>query len=137
MGEKCHYLIDGHQRVATLLEALYSDESTRDDNHRPVYSGICAGRSTFRAPAAGEMFPQFWVPLEILFESDKLFEFTLDLRKQGMDYHARDAERLANVFRDYLIPVVQLVTDNIDVVKQTLARINGHAKEEKNPTEDA
>jgi hypothetical protein len=46
-----------------------------------------------------------------------------------MRTEARDAERLANIFRDYIVPIVPLITDDIDVVTDAFVRINSQGKE--------
>jgi hypothetical protein len=130
-SEKVNYLIDGHQRISTLFGALYSGprEPTDDDTRWPLYYELTAReRPAFRvAPRRGEP-PEDWLPLHILLDGDKLFEFTQALREKGQKAQAREAEKLANIFRDYIIPIVPLVTDELDIVTDAFVRINSQGK---------
>ncbi len=69
-----------------------------------------------------------WLPLDILLDGDKLFDFTQRLRENGNRALAKEAESLANVFRDYIIPIVPLVTEELDVVTDAFVRINSQGK---------
>ena len=132
-SEKVNYLIDGHQRISTLFGALHPgarEPSTReDDAHWPLYYELGATeRPAFRlAPRRGEPKPH-WLPLHILFDGDALFDFTQDLRQRGQRDLARQAENLANLLRDYIIPIVPLVTEELDTVTDAFVRINSQGK---------
>ncbi|RYD72712.1 MAG: DUF262 domain-containing protein [Verrucomicrobiaceae bacterium] len=131
--EKVNYLIDGHQRISTLFGALYSGEreiSDDDDDVRwPLYYELAAEtRPAFRVPPGRGTVPPNWLPLNILLDGDKLFDFTQRLRQGGRRDLAKEAERLANIFRDYIIPVVPLVTEELDVVTDAFVRINSQGK---------
>ncbi|RKH36169.1 DUF262 domain-containing protein [Corallococcus praedator] len=130
--EKVNYLIDGHQRISTLFGALYSGdrEPTSDDNVRwPLYYELGAdNRPAFRVPPRRRSVPSNWLPLNILLDGDKLFDFTQQLRQGGKRELAKEAERLANVFRDYIIPIVPLITEELDVVTDAFVRINSQGK---------
>ncbi len=127
---KISYLLDGHQRISTLLGALYGGGSDSDDEdfRRPVYFDLASeDRPAFVLLSRGDPKPE-WLPLNILFNGDKLFDFTLPLRQRGQRELARRAENLANVFRDYIIPIVPLVTDELDVVTDAFVRINSEGQ---------
>lgn len=132
-GEKINYLIDGHQRISTLFGALQEgprDPPSPDDDTRwPLYYELGSKeRPAFRlAPRRGEP-PKHWLPLDILFDGDKLFDFTQALRAEGKRDLARQAESLANIFKDYIIPVVPLVTEELDTVTDAFVRINSQGK---------
>ncbi|XXX78984.1 DUF262 domain-containing protein [Sorangium sp. So ce134] len=132
-GEKINYLIDGHQRVSTLFGALQEGPrepaSPDDDTRWPLYYELGAKeRPAFRlAPRRGDP-PKHWLPLDILFDGDKLFDFTQALRAEGKRDLARQAENLANIFKDYIIPVVPLVTEELDTVTDAFVRINSQGK---------
>lgn len=132
-GEKINYLIDGHQRISTLFGALQEgprEPASQDDDTRwPLYYDLGSKeRPAFRlAPRRGEP-PKHWLPLDILFDGDKLFDFTQALRAEGKRDLARQAESLANVFKDYIIPIVPLVTEELDTVTDAFVRINSQGK---------
>ena len=131
-AEKVNYLIDGHQRISTLFGALYSGdrESSDDDTRwwRLFYQLAAKDRPAFRVPPRRGAVPDDWLPLEILLDGDKLFDFTQRLRESGKRVLAKEAENLANVFRDYIIPIVPLVTEELDVVTDAFVRINSQGK---------
>jgi hypothetical protein len=132
-GEKVNCLIDGHQRVSTLFGALYTgarEPSPEDDDTRwPLYYELAAkDRPAFQVPPRRGSVPDHWLPLNILLDGDKLFEFTQRLRLEGRRDLAKEAESLANVFRDYIIPIVPLVTEELDIVTDAFVRINSQGK---------
>lgn len=130
--EKINYLIDGHQRVSTLFGALYSGEREalgENDVRWPLYYELGASeRPAFQVPPRRKVIPPHWLPLNILLDGDKLFDFTQRLRQAGQRHLAKEAERLANVFRDYIIPIVPLVTEELNVVTDAFVRINSQGK---------
>ncbi|MDI3289588.1 DUF262 domain-containing protein [Polyangium sp. 15x6] len=129
--EKLNYLIDGHQRISTLFGALYSGdrEPSEDDARWPLYYDLEAGqRPAFRVPPRRGSVSAHWLPLSTLLDGDKLFDFTQRLREKGRRDLAKDAERLANIFRDYIIPIVPLVTEELNVVTDAFVRINSQGK---------
>lgn len=50
------------------------------------------------------------------------------LRQANKRDLAKQAENLANIFRDYIIPIVPLVTDELDTVTDAFVRINSQGK---------
>jgi hypothetical protein len=131
--EKLNYLLDGHQRISTLFGALYSGarEPPESDNDPrwPLYYELGATeRPAFRLPPRRGAVPDHWLSLAILLDGDKLFDFTQQLREKGRRELAKEAERLANVFRDYIIPIVPLVTEELNVVTDAFVRINSQGK---------
>ncbi|EYF06417.1 DUF262 domain-containing protein [Chondromyces apiculatus] len=131
-NEKVNYLMDGHQRISTLFGALYPEDRgpSEDDQVRwPLYYDLAEqDRPAFRLPPRRGTPPAHWLPLNILLDGDKLFDFTQRLRANGKRDLAKDAERLANIFRDYIIPVVPMVTEELDTVTDAFVRINSQGK---------
>lgn len=132
-GEKINYLIDGHQRISTLFGALYPgdrDPADKDDGARwPLYYELgTKERPAFRVPLRRGTVPAHWLPLNVVLDGEKLFDFTQGLRQLGLRELAKEAERLANIFRDYIIPIVPLVTDDLNVVTDAFVRINSQGK---------
>jgi hypothetical protein len=131
--EKVNYLLDGHQRISTLFGALQSGEreppGKDDDTRWPLFYELGAKeRPAFRlAPRRGAP-PTHWLPLDILLDGDALFDFTQRLRLENKRDLAREAENLANIFRDYIIPIVPLVTEELDTVTDAFVRINSQGK---------
>ncbi len=131
-GEKVNYLIDGHQRISTLFGALYAGPReivANDDARWSLFYELGAkDRPAFRVrPRRGDV-PDHWLPLNILLDGDRLFDFTQRLRSEGRRVLAKEAENLANVFRDYIIPIVPLVTEELDIVTDAFVRINSQGE---------
>jgi hypothetical protein len=148
------YLIDGRQRMTTLYAALAAGFWTRDGDEVPTPLPDAAtspdgtpwpilfdlGSEEFvfesRADAAGvqQTLPLFsrssdgessrptLLPLAVLFDDTAYDEW------RGKMALSRDlanrARALRSAFMDYLIPVVPLATDAIDVVTLTFKRVN-------------
>ena len=131
--EKINYLMDGHQRISTLFGALYAGPrepaNAEDDTRWPLYYELGAkDRPAFRVPRGRGPVPDHWLPLDKLLDGDELFEFTQRLRQENRRDLAKEAESLANVFRDYIIPIVPLVTEQLDTVTDAFVRINSQGK---------
>lgn len=131
-GEKVSYLIDGHQRLATLFGALYPGERETQEEEQdvrwPLYYELGAVRPSFRLPLRRGKVPDHWLRLNILLDGDALFDVTQHLRKTDRRHLAKEAENLANVLRDYIIPIVPMVTDDLDTVTDAFVRINSQGK---------
>lgn len=137
-GSDRRYLLDGHQRLTTLYAALNGYEEDRlpenqvdAGQRRPIYydlepkdptEGKEASRFVFAGP--NKDLPDTHLPLSILFSGRKLWEFTENLRKQGKHDAADLCNDLAGIFKDYAIPLVPLVTEDINLVTQCFVRVN-------------
>lgn len=130
--DKIAYLIDGHQRLSTLFGALNPADpapAAEDQDWRLYYELGTRDRPAFRTPPRRGEVPPHWLPLSILFDGDRLFDFTKALRERGQRDLAKEAERLANVFRDYIIPIIPLVTDDLNLVTDAFVRVNSTGAE--------
>jgi hypothetical protein len=131
-AERVNYLLDGHQRISTLFGALYSgprNPSSDDETRWPLYYELGSmDRPAFRVPPRRGAVPEHWLPLDILLDGDMLFDFTQRLRQEGRRDLAKEAESLANIFRDYIIPIVPLVTEELNIVTDAFVRINSLGK---------
>lgn len=131
------YLLDGVQRITTLFAALYSADGFEDELNEDGAStswsiyfdlerGAKLGDGIFRVPLRKPDWrpPLTWLPLDALFDIRKLVSFQEALWQNNKKELARDAERVANRFRDYAIPMIGLVTDDLDLVAETILRNN-------------
>ena len=130
-GDKYTYLLDGHQRMTTLFGALVQPRAPRSGRLArswPLYYVLGSGESpAFRLPSRSTP-PMEWLPLDLLFDNKALYHFRDILFKNGRDDLADEAERVANTFKDYIIPVVPLVTDDLDIATDAFVRINSQGK---------
>lgn len=127
-GTKRTYLIDGHQRISTLFGALVRPGQPRtgiDARRWPIYYELGTSESpAFRLPPSRGSVQRSWLPLDLLLDNKALYRFRDALFRAGDEQLGDEVERVANVFKDYIIPVVPLVTDNLDLVTDAFVRIN-------------
>lgn len=128
------YMLDGHQRLATLMIALsWTDDTTsllEQGVRWPMYYDLSADPSSmaFTFYSGRGDPPPTLLPLYLLLDAKGLFEFQKRLYGEGMDAQAEEAEKLANKFKDYQIPIVPLVSEDLDVVTDSFVRINSQGR---------
>jgi len=132
------YVLDGHQRLTTLFDALgagliTADQATKAvaanqdeellDGIPPVYFDL--EERTFRIHRRPGKLPDQWLPLSDLLDPYKLFEFQKRHLEAGADRTlVNRAESLASTFKDYTIPVVPIVTEDLELATQSFQRVN-------------
>lgn len=130
------YLLDGHQRVTTLFNALgpglYPEDDragfgVQEDVQWPIYFDLAVdpeSTNPFRL-AHGKTPPLEWIPVDILLDSFLLSEHKDRLRAAQ---HGRESlnrvQALADIFRDYTMPVVPIVTEDLARVTTSFKRVN-------------
>ncbi len=133
------YLLDGHQRLTTLCaalgEGLVNEEPVRSqevtprefdeeklEDELPIFFDLVDRRF---APRPRHGLPETWLPLSILLDPSKLYEFQKKLLEKGLDRTLINrAEALASTFKDYSIPVVPIVTEDLELATQSFQRVN-------------
>jgi len=138
-GEVQTFLIDGHQRLTTLYAALTPPENPEDlerldsgGSRWPMYFDLTAAdeeRAFVFAPRRrGFKTPQTWLPTNHLFSNRRLFRHQRMLEDQGHNDLADRVEALMTTFKDYMVPVMPLVTDDMRAVTDSFVRINSGGK---------
>ncbi|WP_295441398.1 DUF262 domain-containing protein [uncultured Thiodictyon sp.] len=128
------YLLDGHQRLATLFAALtWTDDPKplRDQGMRwPIYYDLEPDPKdrAFRFFSRKGEPPVTWLPLYALLDPKRLFEHQKRLLGANKDAAAQVAEALAERFKDYQIPVVPLVSEDLSLVTESFVRVNSGGK---------
>lgn len=133
------YLLDGHQRMTTLFAALgpalydidggesleWIDE-TDERGRWPIYFDLESTDSDpFRLPRANGTRQSTWLPLDILFDPYKLNDFGLALQTAGYDRKLINrVQSIAEKFRDYVIPVMPIATEDLEQVTLSFKRVN-------------
>jgi hypothetical protein len=131
------YLLDGHQRLTALYSALApglasaqstspntaaDQESPPDPSTRPIFYDLEAQDFVLGVDAP---IPVTWLPLAVLFDPSALWGFQ---QKLLQDKHPRNlinrAENLANTFKDYSVPVIPFLSEDLEVVTTSFKRIN-------------
>ncbi|MEJ7591470.1 MAG: DUF262 domain-containing protein [Planctomycetaceae bacterium] len=129
-GAPRQYLLDGHQRISTLFSALAHQESNveADEEYGLVagdaYYDLSDGSFTLRRKS--QVVPPHWLPLNILFNSLHLLRYQRKLIAEHKfpDEYIKTSDALANRFRNYKIPLIPLVTDNLDAATTAFQRVN-------------
>lgn len=128
-GDIASYLIDGHQRLTTLfaaltpLDGLVPDE---DGPRWPIYYDLDSDFSDqgFRLSSRRQPPPPTWIPVADLLHPFRLFAFQKRLLQFGWSTWAERAEELASRFKDYQVPVVPLISDDLSTVTASFVRVN-------------
>lgn len=135
-GNIRNYLVDGLQRVTTLYAALMplSDDVERDAEGRrwPIYFDLDPKPDQdlrFCLRHGHQDVPSTWMPLSFLLDDDLFFKFRTELAETGRKNLLSEARRLESRFRDYVIPVVPLVSDDQELVTEAFARVNTHGQD--------
>ncbi len=133
------YLLDGHQRMATLFAALgpglydregedrpsWSPEDAEERASWPIYFDLEAEKQPFRLPRRRQVPPPTWLPLDRLFDSYALREIEEALRNAGHDRKlVNRVQSVAEVFRDYVIPVMPMATEDMKQATTSFKRVN-------------
>ncbi|MFO0573739.1 MAG: DUF262 domain-containing protein [Polyangia bacterium] len=121
-GVARQYLIDGVQRISTLLAALYLPAFSTQvrDEESPLYV-FDLDDQDFRTLRPDEKPSPSQLPLTLLFDGPALMKFQ---RKLDSDERVEAADNIAMAFRYYKIAVVPIVTDDLVLVTRTFQRVN-------------
>ena len=123
------YLLDGQQRVSTLVGTLrLTDEmnATVDQVDWRVYCNLDT-RELHRAPAEGVGPKHF--PVRSLLNTAGFFEACRRIQSTDDDADRKqrwldEADRLANAFRDYQLPLIRIRDADLDSAVAVFARLN-------------
>lgn len=123
------YLIDGQQRVSTLVGTLRLTDDmdhTADDVDWRVYFNLDT-REFQRSPAEGPG-PQHF-PVRSLLNTAGFLDACRRIQSEVSDSEKsllwlEEADRLANVFRDYQLPLIRIREADIDSAVTVFARLN-------------
>lgn len=137
-GEARSYLIDGHQRLTTLFAALEPiepealEQIQREAGRWPVFFDLAKDEQdpsfVLASRRRGFEPPLTWLPTNELFSSKALWRRQRALEAAGHERLAERTEELANAFKDYIIPVLPLVTDDLRAVTDSFVRVNSGGK---------
>lgn len=145
MPEYKQYVLDGHQRLSTLLrmlgpglvtsrssqeDDLASLESEDDDDESGDLGEVffdLDGSQFVRPKRSDERAKDRWVPVSILLDPYKLDPFKVELAKR----YGKDGRRLGQIaddlavsFKDYTLPVTPLASEDLEFVTESFRRVN-------------
>lgn len=117
------YVIDGHQRLATLFGALHVPSEGAEVPERIVYYDL-RGDDFLFWPANQPTEPT-WMPLRYTLDVAQLIPFQRSLSAlPDAEALIRNADMLAGAFKRYKIPILPIVTNDLEHVTKTFQRIN-------------
>ena len=121
------YLLDGQQRVSTLVGTLRLPDNVTsivDQVDWRIYCDLDNGEF-LRAPAGVE--PQHF-PVSSLLDTAGFFAACRRIQEADdqsrIDQRLDEADRLANAFRDYQLPVIRIREADLDSAVTVFARLN-------------
>lgn len=125
------YILDGGQRIATLLGALYAEP--------PASPGVVEGpvdpddtfefyydlkEQCFVTRGPEELAPDHWLPLPEALQTVTLLRFQRKLQGPDADEWVMRADTVATRFRAYKVPIILLGSDDIELATTTFKRVN-------------
>ncbi len=120
------YLIDGHQRLTTLFAALMPlnpDAQSDSEVRWPINVDLRETPPHFLLPGRGQHRPHV-VPAGTLSTNARVYQAQKPLWEGGHEDEATRLEEVASSFRDYVIPLIPLVSEDIGLVTHAFARVN-------------
>ncbi|MBK8213200.1 MAG: DUF262 domain-containing protein [Myxococcales bacterium] len=129
------YILDGGQRIASLLGALYEEASSApgdDDGDAPgpdeVFSFYYDLKEECFVPRRQEQkVAPYWLPLPDTLNTVALLKFQRGLTGPDADEWVARADALATRFRAYKVPVILLASDDVEFATTTFRRVNSTA----------
>jgi hypothetical protein len=127
------YLLDGTQRLTTLLGSIHprSQESAPVEGERVIGRELSwkiyydLEQRIFRIQEEEADAPSVWLPLWLTFDGMGLLRFQRKLEKlPDSERLVTAADELVSTIRDYKIPVLAVVTENLEQATRIFHRIN-------------
>lgn len=128
--DRGNFVLDGLQRLVTLYRALGQYEAKDGTAARwPILFDLDTSldegdEDRFHLAPVNREPPTTWIPLSVLLSAERLYEAQKKLIDLGRPELANKAERLANAFKDYELPLIPLLTENIEQAAQSFERVN-------------
>ncbi|MEQ9496993.1 MAG: DUF262 domain-containing protein [Deltaproteobacteria bacterium] len=123
------YLLDGHQRLSTLFAALYpvlaqlefDEEQDRLEGWSIHYDLEIQDFFLGSDPQAKRATS---MPLHVVLDTKSHFKFLRDLGDAASEEIVARADGIAKAIREYKMPVIPVVSDDLESVTRTFQRIN-------------
>lgn len=117
------YIIDGHQRLATLFAALHVPAPGAPLPEEIAYYDL--EEEDFLFAPRREAPKLVWLPLRFILDFPELLPFQRGLMTQKeADKLVRRCDPVVTAFGQYKIPVITIVTNSLDDITKTFQRIN-------------
>lgn len=136
------YLLDGVQRLSTLLGALSSvdvvdtnDEEFLEADGGPPTENFSVhydfeAKDFLRAEDVKSSNKNVTLPMSLMFDSVGMLRFQRNLKgdEETIDSMVRSCDDLVAAFREYKVPVIPIVTDDIAMATRTFQRLNSQGE---------
>lgn len=124
------YLIDGHQRLTTLYAALTPGEESslvsETGERWPIYMDLQGNEDDrlFVLAKRRQRPRATLIPSWVLLSNRMVYQHQKELWEQGLQVEADRLENIANAFKDYPLPIIPMVSEDLSMVTRAFARIN-------------
>lgn len=118
------WVVDGQQRVISLVGALAGVPDTRDPRYR-IYFDLRRGR--FVSGGAGERVRDTWLPVSVALDNTRLLPWQRE-RSWLTDQQIKQCDEVATALRDYEIPMYVVEGDDEQALREIFDRLNSFGK---------
>ncbi len=122
-GSPRQYIMDGIQRLSTLYAALRGPTMGGEEDDPAVEFFFDLESEDFVTAGHNEQSPRM-LPLRIILRSVSLVRFQRNLEGDKADRWIESTDHLAEAFRQYKVPVIPIVTEDLEMATQTFQLIN-------------
>jgi len=119
------WVVDGQQRITSLVGALTSASSAMDPRFR-IHLDLDSGQ--FHTAGIRQAPPATWVPVDILLDTATLLSWMRTNSDWLSQAQLDSADRAAKALREYQIPTYVVVADDEAVLHEIFTRINTTGK---------
>jgi hypothetical protein len=123
--ESALWVVDGQQRITSMVGALISAETTADARFR-IYLNLNTG--TFRSVGARQQPPVSWVPVSLLLDTVTLIRWMRANADSLSESHITLADEAAKAIREYQIPTYVVTSPDEAPLIEIFSRMNETGK---------
>ncbi|MFI5911361.1 DUF262 domain-containing protein [Dactylosporangium sp. NPDC051541] len=123
--DTAYWVVDGQQRVTSLVGALAAAEDTTDSRFR-IYFDLDDAR--FHALGTRQLPSAHWIPVSRLSATAPMLSWIRDNADWMTAAHIELADSAAQAIRDYPISVYVVNSDDEDALREMFDRLNGAGK---------
>jgi len=123
--ESALWVVDGQQRITSIVGALIAAERTADTRFR-IYLNLNTG--TFRSVGARQQPPVYWVPVSLLLDTVTLIRWVRSNVESLSESQISLADQAAKAIREYQIPTYVVTSSDEEPLVEIFSRMNETGK---------
>ncbi len=123
--ESALWVVDGQQRITSIVGALIAAESTTDARFR-IYLNLNSG--IFRSVGARQQAPVSWVPVSLLLDTVTLVRWVRSNIDSLSESQISLADQAAKAIREYQIPTYVVTSSDEEPLIEIFSRMNETGK---------